>query len=114
MVDDMVATGFTDVERMEIQFGEVVVVIGIGPVGLMGVAGAALRGAGRIIAVGSRPDTVTLARQYGATDIVDYKKGSIIDRLLTLTGGQPVDSVLIASIFATISSGLSRSNCPGT
>jgi isopropanol dehydrogenase (NADP+) len=33
MVDDMVATGFTGVERMEIQFGDVVVVIGIGPGG---------------------------------------------------------------------------------
>jgi Zn-dependent alcohol dehydrogenase len=52
-------------------------------VGLMGVAGAALRGAGRIVAVGSRPDTLTLARQYGATNIVDCKKGSIIDQVLT-------------------------------
>jgi isopropanol dehydrogenase (NADP+) len=40
----------------------------------MGVAGAALR-AGRAVAVGSRPDIMTLARQYGATKIVDYKKG---------------------------------------
>jgi len=39
----------------------------------MGVAGAALRGAGRIIAVGSRPNTMKLAGQYGATDLVDYK-----------------------------------------
>jgi threonine dehydrogenase-like Zn-dependent dehydrogenase len=37
MVDDMVATGFTGVENMEIKVGEVVVVLGIGPVGLMGV-----------------------------------------------------------------------------
>jgi hypothetical protein len=28
-----------------------------------------------------------------------------LDKVLTLTGGQPVDSMLIASIFATISSG---------
>ena len=34
-VDDMAATGFTGVERMEIQFGEVVVILGVGPVGLM-------------------------------------------------------------------------------
>jgi len=66
MVDDMVATGFTGVENMEILVGEVVVVLGISPVGLMAVAAAALRGAGRIIAVGSRPKTVALARQYGA------------------------------------------------
>jgi threonine dehydrogenase-like Zn-dependent dehydrogenase len=80
MVPDMVATGFTGAERMEIQFGETVLVMGIGPVGLMGVAGAALRGAGRIIAVGSRPNTVELAKRYGATDIVDYKTATSSSR----------------------------------
>jgi threonine dehydrogenase-like Zn-dependent dehydrogenase len=97
MVDDMVATGFTGVENMEILVGEVVVVLGIGPVGLMAVAAAALRGAGRIIAVGSRPKTVALARQYGATDIVDYKQGDVSEQIMSLTGGRPVDSVLVAS-----------------
>jgi threonine dehydrogenase-like Zn-dependent dehydrogenase len=97
MVPDMTATGFTGAARMEIQFGETVLVMGIGPVGLMGVAGAALKGAGRIIAVGSRPNTVELARRYGATDIVDYKRGDVLDQVMALTGGQPVDSVLIAS-----------------
>jgi threonine dehydrogenase-like Zn-dependent dehydrogenase len=96
-VDDMAATGFTGVERMEIQFGEVVVVIGVGPVGLMGVAAAALRGAGRIIAVGSRPNTMELARKYGATDLIDYKKGDVHNQIMTLTGNEQVDSVLIAS-----------------
>ena len=97
IVDDMVATGFTGVENMEILVGEVVVVLGIGPVGLMAVAAAALRGAGRIIAVGSRPNTVALAKQYGATDIVDYKQGDVTEQIMTLTSGHPVDSVLVAS-----------------
>jgi isopropanol dehydrogenase (NADP+) len=97
MVDDMVATGFTGVENMEIKVGEVVVVLGIGPVGLMAVAAAALRGAGRIVAVGSRPNTVELAKRYGATDVVDYKQGDVAEQIMALTGGKPVDSVLIAS-----------------
>jgi len=97
MIPDMMATGFSGVEKMDVQFGETVLVIGIGPVGLMGVAGAALKGAGRIIAVGSRPNTMKIARQYGATDTIDYKKGDIVSQVLALTGGQPVDSVLIAS-----------------
>ena len=97
LVSDMIGTGFTGIERMQIEFGETVVVIGIGPVGLMGVAGAALKGAGRIIAVGSRPGTMVLARQYGATDILDYKHGPITEQVFGLTGGETVDSVLIAS-----------------
>jgi len=87
-VDDMAATGFTGVERMEIQFDEVVVIMGVGSVGLMGVAGAALRGASRIIAVGSHPNTMKLAEQYGATDLVDYKNGDVFDQVMVLAGGQ--------------------------
>nr|WP_270818499.1 alcohol dehydrogenase catalytic domain-containing protein [Brachyspira hyodysenteriae] len=53
MISDMVPTGFHGAELADIQYGDTVLVIGIGPVGLMGVAGAALRGASRIIAVGT-------------------------------------------------------------
>ena len=97
MIPDMVATGFTGVERMEVAYGDTVLVLGIGPMGLMGVAAAALRGAARIIAVGSRPLTVELARKYGATDVVDYRQGEIGAQVMALTGGRPVDSALVAS-----------------
>lgn len=96
-VDDMAATGFTGIEKLNLQFGEVVVILGVGPVGLMGVAGAGLRGAGRIIAVGSRANTMELARQYGATDLIDYKAGNVYEQVMTLTGGREVDAVLVAS-----------------
>lgn len=97
MVPDMAATGFTGIDRLNVRFGDTVLVLGIGPVGLMGVAAAALCGAGRIIAVGSRPNTVELARRYGATDIVDYKKGDILEQVMALIGGRPVDGALVAS-----------------
>ena len=50
MLSDMVPTGFHGVELADVQFGDVVLVIGIGPVGLMAVAGTNMRGAARIIA----------------------------------------------------------------
>ena len=53
MLSDMVPTGFHGVELADVQFGDTVLVIGIGPVGLMAVAGTALRGASRIICVGT-------------------------------------------------------------
>ena len=43
-----------------------------------------LKGAGRIIAVGSRPKTVELARRYGATDIIDYHDGDIAGQVREL------------------------------
>ena len=67
MLCDMVPTGFHGAELADVQYGDDVVVVGIGPVGLMGVAGAALRGAGRIYAVGSRQVCADAARGYGAT-----------------------------------------------
>ena len=50
MLSDMVPTGFHGVELAGVQFGDTVLVIGIGPVGLMSVAGAALSGASYIYA----------------------------------------------------------------
>ena len=74
MLSDMVPTGFHGVELADVQFGDTVLVVGIGPVGLMAVAGANLRGASRIIAVGTRPVCREAAKKYGATDFIGYKE----------------------------------------
>ncbi len=96
MLSDMVPTGVHGVELADVQFGDSVCVIGIGPVGLMSVAGAAIRGASRLIAVGSRPNCVELAKEYGATDIVNYRDGDIVQQVMELTNGKGVDKVVIA------------------
>lgn len=96
MLCDMVPTGFHGAELAEVTFGEDVLVIGIGPVGLMAVKGCALRGAGRILAVGTRPNCVALAKEYGATDIISYKNGPIDKQVMELTSGKGVDKVIIA------------------
>ena len=96
MLSDMVPTGFHGVELADVQFGDVVLVIGIGPVGLMAVAGTNMRGAARIIAVGSRPVCVEAAKKYGASDIINYKNGPIEDQVMQLTDGKGVDRVIIA------------------
>lgn len=96
MLSDMVPTGFHGAELADIQYGDTVLVIGIGPVGLMGVAGANLRGASRILAVGTRPNCIDVAKKYGATDFISYKNGAIDEQVLDLTNGKGVDKVIIA------------------
>lgn len=96
MLSDMVPTGFHGAELADIQFGDTVLVVGIGPVGLMAVAGANLKGASRIIAVGTRPDCIAAAKKYGASDFINYKNGSIESQVLALTNGIGVDKVIIA------------------
>lgn len=96
MLSDMVPTGFHGVELADVQFGDKVCVIGIGPVGLMAVAGSALRGASDIYAVGSRPNCIQIAKEYGATDIINYKEGDIVEQIMEKTHGKGVDRVIIA------------------
>lgn len=96
MLPDMVTTGFHGVELAKVEFGSTVAVIGIGPVGLMSVAGAALRGAARLFAVGSRPLCAEVAKQYGATDIVNYKNGDIVTQIMDATNGHGADHVIVA------------------
>ena len=54
--------------------GETVAVIGCGGVGLPAIQGAAIAGAGRIIAVDIAGSKLDLARKFGATDTVDASK----------------------------------------
>lgn len=95
MAVDMMSTGFHGAELADIEYGDTVVVIGIGPVGLMALAAAGLRGAGRLIGVGSRPVCAALAREYGAGEVVNYKEGDYIETIREMTGNG-VDRVIVA------------------
>ena len=96
MLSDMVPTGFHGAELADIQYGDSVAVIGIGPVGLVSVAACALRGASNLYAVGSRQVCADVARQYGATDIINYKEGDIVEQIMERTKGKGVDKIVIA------------------
>ena len=55
----------------KVEPGSTVAVIGCGGVGLNAIQGAKLAGALRIIAIDSVEDKLTLAREFGATDVID-------------------------------------------
>jgi len=96
MIPDMLSTGFMGAENANIEIGASVAVLGIGAVGLSGIAGASLRGAGRIFAVGTRPISVEVAKKYGATDIISYKDGDTAEQILEATDGEGVDAVIVS------------------
>jgi isopropanol dehydrogenase (NADP+) len=96
---DMLSTGFVGAEHCYLQFGETVAVFAQGPVGLCATMGAQVMGAGRIIAVESRPERQALARQFGADDIVDFTKGDPVEQIMDLTGGVGVDAAIEAFGF---------------
>ena len=74
--------------------GETVAVIGCGGVGLSAINGAAMCGAGQIIAIDRIASKLELARTYGATDVVDGTQGNVVEQVMALTGGRGVDHVL--------------------
>lgn len=95
MLSDMVTTGFRCIDTLNIQFGQSVAVMGVGPVGLFAVAGAVLKGAGKVFAIGSRENTFEVAREYGATYCIDYHDPNYLDKIIELNGGKQVDAVAL-------------------
>lgn len=93
---DMMSTGFMAAEHADIPIGGSVAVFAAGPVGLMAIAGARLRGAGLVVAIESVPRRQELARTYGADAVVDFSKGDPVPEILRLTGGTGVDAAIEA------------------
>jgi S-(hydroxymethyl)glutathione dehydrogenase/alcohol dehydrogenase len=67
--------------------GETVAVIGLGGVGLAAVNGAAIAGAGRVIAIDVGTAKQNLAKEFGATDFLDASEPDVVKRVKALTGG---------------------------
>ena len=76
--------------------GDSVAVIGCGGVGDAAVLGASLAGAVRVIAVDVDDRKLELARQFGATDLVNSRASDPVDRIRELTGGFGADVVIDA------------------
>jgi S-(hydroxymethyl)glutathione dehydrogenase / alcohol dehydrogenase len=70
-----------------VRVGETVAVIGCGGVGLSAIQGAAIAGAGRIIAVDMVDTKLDLARSLGATDVVNAGDGDAGAAVMEMTHG---------------------------
>jgi threonine dehydrogenase-like Zn-dependent dehydrogenase len=93
---DMLSTGFAGAEIGNIPIGGTVAVFALGPVGLMAVAGAKLRGAGLIIGVDTVEKRFQLAREYGADRVLDFADTDVVEDIRSLTGGEGVDTAIEA------------------
>jgi len=71
----------------QVRPGETVAVIGCGGIGLSTINGAALAGAGRIIAIDRLESKLELAKTFGATDVINAADGDAVQQVLELTRG---------------------------
>ncbi|MFF2050185.1 zinc-dependent alcohol dehydrogenase family protein [Leifsonia sp. NPDC058194] len=93
---DVLGTGWFAASAAEVGPGKTVVVVGDGAVGLMGVLAAKQLGAERIIAMSRHADRQALAREFGATDIVEERGDDGVAKIKELTGGLGAHSVIEA------------------
>ncbi len=82
---------------LRIQPGEVVLVIGAGPIGIMHTKLARARGAGRVIVSEMVPDRAAQAGRMGAHRVVNPATENLKEVLAAESGGRGADVVIVAA-----------------
>ena len=95
LLTDILPTGYLGAQRAGIRPGATVVVIGLGPVGVMALQCAGLFGPARILAVDVVPERLARAEALGA-EPVDARLAPASAQVLEATGGWGADSVIEA------------------
>ena len=93
---DVLGTGWFAAVAAEVGPGKTVAVVGDGAVGLLGILAARELGAERIIAMSRHADRQALAREFGATDLVEERGDAGVAKIRELTGGLGAHSVIEA------------------
>jgi S-(hydroxymethyl)mycothiol dehydrogenase len=75
----------------EVGLGDSVAVFGCGGVGCAAIAGAVLAGAATVIAVDLDPGKLELAKEFGATQVVNASTEDVVEAVRALTGGFGAD-----------------------
>jgi len=97
LLSDILPTGFEiGVQYGDVNPGDVVAVIGSGPVGLASVMTARLYGPSKIIAIDLDDSRLKRAADFGATDTVNSGDSDWKAQVLALTDGQGVDVAIEA------------------
>lgn len=84
-------------EETGIEEGDTVVVIGVGPIGLMFVQVLKSMGA-RVIALGNRKTQLSMAGAMGADHVVDSTHSNVVEQVRRITSGQRGADVVIEAV----------------
>jgi alcohol dehydrogenase len=114
LLTDILPTGYLGAQRADIRPGSTVVVVGLGPVGIMALQCARLFGPARILAVDQVPERLARAERLGAEPI-DAGEVPGSAQVLEATHGRGADSVIEAvGADATVVDALSCVTAGGT
>ena len=93
-LSDVMSTGHHAAAMAGVKEGDTVAVVGDDAVGLCAVLASRRLGADRIIALSRNPDRQKIAREFGATDILEERGEEATQAVLDLTGGIGADAAL--------------------
>ena len=114
LLTDILPTGYLGALRADIRPGSTVVVVGLGPVGIMALQCASLFGPARILAIDVVPERLARAERLGAEPI-DARDAPGAQQVLQATAGRGADSVIAAvGADATVLDALSCAATGGT
>jgi threonine dehydrogenase-like Zn-dependent dehydrogenase len=95
LLTDILPTGYLGALRASIAPGSTVVVVGLGPVGVMAVQCAALFSPARILAIDVVPERLARAEQLGA-EAIDARQAPGYEQVMAATRGRGAESVIEA------------------
>ncbi|QIZ98324.1 alcohol dehydrogenase catalytic domain-containing protein [Leifsonia sp. PS1209] len=85
------------VERADVQFGDVVVIAGAGPIGLGAIAGVRQKNPLLVVALDLSDDKLELARKCGADVTINIASENAVERVKALTDGYGADVYIEAT-----------------
>jgi alcohol dehydrogenase len=97
MLSDILPTGYEcGVLNGAVKPGDTVAIIGAGPVGLSALLTTQFYAPANLIVIDLDDNRLTVARQFGATAVINSTDGKAVEKVMALTGGEGVDVAIEA------------------
>ena len=97
MLSDILPTGFEcGVLNGRVKPGDIVAIVGSGPIGLAALLTAQFYSPARVIMIDLDDNRLEVARRFGATDTINSSDGKTVERVMAMTGGRGVDTAIEA------------------
>lgn len=93
---DIFPTGYSAIDWADVKGGEVVAVFGCGPVGIMAMKSAWLRGASRVIGIDHLSYRLEIAKKSGKAETINFKDHDPAEIIREMTHGRGADVVVDA------------------
>jgi alcohol dehydrogenase len=97
MLSDILPTGFEcGVLKGKVQPGSTLAIVGSGPIGLAALLTAQFYSPSRIIVIDLDDNRLQMAKQFGATEVINSSDGKAVEKVMALTNNLGVDTAIEA------------------